>query len=59
MCYVLAGNQPQAWGQEAQFCLPGGDHRSRPRSYASLEALQASDILEWVCQQSTASIKPT
>ena len=52
VCYILAGVLPQHWAPEAQLCLPGADHARRPRSYASLPALQASDILEWAVLQS-------
>ena len=48
ICYTAAGVLPQPWTPSAQFCLPGTDHRAHPRTFASIGALQASDILEWL-----------
>ena len=51
VCYIAAGVLPQPWTPSAQFCLPGTDHRAHPRTFASVAALQASDILEWLMVQ--------
>ena len=51
VCYIAAGVLPQPWTPSAQFCLPGTDHRAHPRTFASVAALQASDILEWLLVQ--------
>ena len=47
LCYLLAG-QPVQWLEPgARLCLPGGDHRGCPRTFASAAALQALEVLEW------------
>ena len=47
LCYLLAGLVPQWLEPGARMCLPGGDHRGSPRTFASNAALQAAEVVEW------------
>lgn len=51
VCYVLAGLHSQAYDDASQLCLVGADHRSQPRRFATLSAMQRNEVLEWAhCQ---------
>lgn len=51
ICYVLAGLHVQPYGPASQVCLVGADHRSCPRRFATIPALQRSEVLEWARSQ--------
>jgi len=51
ICYVLAGLHTQPHGPASQLCLVGADHRTCPRRFATIPALQRSEILEWARSQ--------
>ena len=45
-CYVAAGCQIQAYSPSARLCLVGADHRARPRTYATPDAVRMTSLLE-------------
>jgi len=51
ICYVLAGLHTQPHGPASQLCLVGADHHSCPRCFATIPALQRSEVLEWARSQ--------
>lgn len=51
LCYIVAGVIPAAYDPSSRLCLPGGDHRRHPRTFASTEAIQAGLLLEWARMQ--------
>lgn len=51
ICYVLAGMHTQPFDPASQMCLVGADHRTSPRRFASIPALQRSEVLEWARSQ--------
>ena len=51
ICYVLAGLHVQPHGPASQVCLVGADHHSWPRCFATISALQRSEVLEWARSQ--------
>ena len=52
ICYVLAGLHTQPHGPASQLCLVGADHHTCPRRFATIPALQRSEVLEWARSQS-------
>lgn len=54
ICYALAGVDPQQYDAASQMCLLGGNHRSNIRCYASVSAMQQTQILEWARSQGTS-----
>ena len=55
ICYVLAGLHIQPCDPVSQLCLVGGDHRTCPRQFATVSALQRSEVLEWARSQGQLS----
>ena len=51
MCYVLKGLVPAPFDPAARMCLPGGDHRGHPRTFASTAAIHRALVLDWARQQ--------
>lgn len=47
LCYMVAGLAPQSFDVAARLCLLGADHRASPRCFASVAALQRTEVLEW------------
>lgn len=45
--YVVAGLPLQPYAPGARLCLVGADHKSFPRTYASPQAIQRTELLEW------------
>ena len=44
--YVLAGASPTPFHPSARVCLVGADHRRFPRTYATPDAIQRTELLE-------------
>ncbi|KAL0026968.1 hypothetical protein WJX79_003842 [Trebouxia sp. C0005] len=55
ICYILAGLHTQPHGPASQMCLVGADHHSCPRRFATIPALQRSEVLEWARSQGNSS----
>ncbi|CAD7702119.1 unnamed protein product [Ostreobium quekettii] len=49
LCYLVAGILPQPLDAASgcRLTLVGADHRSDPRLYASVEAIQRTEVYEW------------
>lgn len=46
LSYIVGGMPLQPMSQEARLCLVGADHRRFPRTFASNEAIQRTEIFE-------------
>lgn len=56
VCYLVAGALPGFWDDgDTRYCLLGMDHSHMPRAYASVLALQRTQVVEWVRQVATAA----
>lgn len=54
ICYLLAGVHPQPFAAASHLCLLGGNHRGNRRCYASVAAMQRTQVLEWARSQGTS-----
>ena len=54
ICYLLAGVHPQLFDAASHLCLLGGNHRGDRRCYASVAAMQRTQVLEWARSQGTS-----
>ena len=57
ICYVLAGVHTQPFDPASKLCLVGANHRTHPRRFASIPALQRSEVLEWARSQGTLMVE--
>lgn len=56
-CYVLSGGLllPDCFSSGARLCLLGGDHVRHPRTFASVDSIQRTEVLEWALHQQLAA----